>query len=99
VRHAAERVCRWHRVADLPRVQAFLDGLLQREPPLASYHRSYRGLHAARFAIGAAEAPTGGVLEWDYAGFLAQQQRFILRLGRFLGQALRRRWAVIVYIE
>lgn len=98
--YVTTRACRWHRVAALPRVQEFVLGLLQREPPpLESYRRGYRLVHRHRFALVDAEVPTGGALQWDYAQFLAAQQRFVARLGRFLGRAQQRRWAVIVYLE
>lgn len=98
--YVTTRACRWHRVAALPRVRDFMLGLLQREPPpLEAYRRCYRMLHPMRFMDDTAEVPTGGALHWDYADFLARQQRFIAQLGRFLGRAQRRRWAVIVYIE
>lgn len=98
--YTTERPCRWHRVAALPRVREFLRGLLQREPPpLEAYRRSYRALYSARFAIDPFEIPTGGALHWDYARFLAEQQRFINRLDGFLARAFKRRWGVIVYLE
>lgn len=98
--YVTTRACAWHRVAALPRVRDFMLGLLQREPPpLAAYQRSYRALHRDRFLDDSAVVPTGGALQWDYAAFLARQQRFVARLGRFLARALQRRWAVIVYIE
>lgn len=99
--YATERRVRWHRAAGLPRVHAFMQDLLRREPPpLDVYRRGYPAIHATRFSISdEARVPEAGVLTWDYAGFLAGLHRYASRLTRFLANAIRRRWAVVVYIE
>lgn len=99
--YRTDRRVRMHRPADLPRVRGFILDLLRREPPpIDVYRRCHPVVHAAYWSLTTdPQLPADAALPWDYARFLADLHRYIERLARFLANAARRRWSVVVYIE